>query len=296
MNYGRGLVFALLAVFLAGCANVKAVQTTTHSWLDRFRRVTGPQGPDVVQIDVALVERPAGDPYINGPLWACADEQVVALESKAILEDNGFRIGQIGGITPVELQTLLVSERTCANPRRIQLHADKSTTVTLGPETPVCQFRLERDGVQVPINLEQAQCTLEVVPTLGKDGRISLRFLPIVQHGKAALLPRPAQDFSGWAFSNERPSERYPGLGWEVTLAPNEYVVIGGRLERPHSLGHQCFVRTEEAAPVQRLLVIRTGTATPAPVASSPGIESADAPRSPPLACQAWITTRGKSE
>lgn len=294
MGYGRGLVYALLLILLAGCAESKGVRTT--SWFDRFRRSTGPQGPDVVQMEVALLERPAGDAYINRDLWSYADEQVVALESKAVLEDNGFRIGQIGGITPAELQTLLLSERSCPKPRRIQLHADKPTQVVLGPTTTVCQFRLERDGLQVPISLEQAQCTLEVVPTLGSNGRVQLRFLPQVQHGTAALLPRPAPDFSGWTFQQERPTERYPGLGWEVTLAPNEYVVIGARLDRPHSLGHQCFVRTDESAPVQRLLIIRTGSASGEDPATPVIADQPSNMRSPPLACQAaWSTVRGTS-
>jgi hypothetical protein len=245
-----------------------------------------------VQIDVAFLERPVGDPYINQGLWTAADEQVVALESRAVLEDNGFRIGQIGGITPGELQTLLTSERSCISPRRLQLHAGKPTQVVLGPTAPACEFRIARDGIQVPVALNKAQCTLELVPSLAKDGHISLRFLPQVQHGDSALLPKPAPDFSGWMFQQERPTERYPALGWDVTLAANEYIVIGGRLDRPHTLGHQCFVRTDEQMPVQRLLVIRTARLTPE-------VQQATAENgyaAPPLACQAaYSTARGTS-
>jgi hypothetical protein len=293
MRHGPGLVLALLAALLAGCADTKAEHST--AWLNRFHW-NGPQGSDVVQIDVALLERPVGDTYINKGLWAFADEQVVALELKAVLEDNGFRIGQIGGITPSELQALLTSERSCINPRRIQMHAGKSTQVVLGPTAATCEFRIEGDGVQVPVNLDKAQCTLEVVPTLARDGHTKLHFLPQVLHGDLALLRKPAADLSGWTLQEERPTERYPALGWEVTLAPNEYIVVGARLERPHTLGQSCFVRADEAKPVQRLLVIRTSRVAEEDPAVSAAVQQSNGTWTPPLACQAsCFTARGAS-
>src|SRR5436305_7184312 len=92
------LLLGLLAVPLLGCAADGPVRST--SWLERLRPFHGPVGPDVVQMDVALLERPVGDPALNQGLWALADEQVIALEQKGVLEDNGFRVAQVGGITP----------------------------------------------------------------------------------------------------------------------------------------------------------------------------------------------------
>jgi hypothetical protein len=285
----RAVLLQLLAVGLSGCAQAHK-QTT--AWFDRFRYL-GPKGPDVIQMDVALVERPLGDGYLNRSLWTVADEQVIALDSKAILEDNGFRIGQIGGITPVELQSLLTSERSCANPRRIQLRAGKSTVLELGPEMGECRFQLAKDGEPSPVTMPHAQPTLEIHPSLTEDGRTRLRFVPIVQHGDANLIPKPAPDRSGWLLVQERPSQRYSELAWEVTLAPNEYLVVGGRFDRPETLGHQCFLRRDEATPVQRLLVIRTGRSlqeVQPPIASGQ-------PKAPPLACQAtWTKARGNGE
>jgi hypothetical protein len=295
MRHGQGLVIALLAALLAGCADTSTAHST--AWLSRFHWGGGPQGSDVVQLDVALLERPVGDIYLNQGLWALADEQVVPLESKAVLEDNGFRIGQIGGITPGELQSLLTSERSCIDPRRLQLHAGKPTQVVLGPTAPLCEFRIERDGVQVPVHLEKAQCTLEVVPTLAKDGHTRLRFVPEVQHGETALLRKPAPDLSGWMLKEERPTERYPALSWEVTLASNEYIVIGGRMERPHTFGHECFIRPDEAQQVQRLLVIRTSRVAEGDPAVSAALQETNGYWTPPLACQAaWATVRGSSQ
>ena len=191
----RSALLLLLSLVLSGCV---APKTHTTAWLDRFRHLGGPKGPDAVMMDVALIERPLGDGYLNRTLWTVADEQVIALESRAILEDNGFRIGQIGGITPVELQTLLTSERSCANPRRITSKAGKPAQLLLGPAVAACKFQIERQGQPVPVDLAQAECTLEVTPTLTPDGRTKLRFVPLVQHG----VPHSAAD----RFSNTSPS------------------------------------------------------------------------------------------
>jgi hypothetical protein len=262
MCRGRALVLGLLTVWLAGCTTSQPVRNT--AWLHRFwpNGGGGPSGPDVIQMQVALLERPVGDRYLNQDFWDVVDEQVVALERKAVLEDNGFRIGQVGGLTPPELQDLLLSERSCANPRCIQLHAGKPSVLLLGPALVHCQFQIDEDGRSVPVHLDQAQCTLEVVPTLTREGRIRLHFTPQIHHGETALMPRPAADRSGWLLQEQRPIERYPNLSWDVTLAPNEYVAVGARYDRPQTLGHECFVRREQPAPVQRMLVIRTGRKT----------------------------------
>jgi hypothetical protein len=217
----------------------------------------------------------------------------VDLERKSLLEDNGFRVGQVGGITPEGLQSLLTSDRSCANPRRIQLHAGKPARLVLGPTAAQCSFQMVRDGAPVNITLEQAQATVEVVPSLAKDGRVKLTFVPQVQHGEAAQLIRPAEDHSGFMLQMERPTERYPSLAWEVTLAPNEYVVVGARFDQAQTLGHSCFVRIDEPRPVQRVLVIRTSRAEPeatSPVVGGEGF----APQALPLATQAsWSVVRG---
>src|SRR4051795_2109167 len=108
----------LPALLAAGCVGPsEAVRST--SWLSPFRPAPAVTGADVVHMDVALVERPVGDRYLNQGLWTVADEQVVALDHKAVLEDNGLRIGQFGGITPAGIDSLLRSERNNPNPRRI---------------------------------------------------------------------------------------------------------------------------------------------------------------------------------
>lgn len=290
MRHWQAILLGLLASMMLGCVSNRP--TRSASWLDRILHPAGPVGPDTIQMDVALIEKPLGDTYLNLDLWNDTDEQVIPLENKAVLEDNGFRIGQIGGITPVGLQLLLTSERSCANPRRIRCLQDKANKLVLGPELPLCCFQLASEGEPADINLEKAQCTLEVTASLTADGRTKLRFVPQVFHGDTSLLPRPAGDLSGWILKEERAVERYARLAWEVTLATNEYLIVGGRYEKPRTLGHECFLRRDEQNPVQRLLVIRTTRAEkPGDEPTAPVATDGKSVRSPASAAQSGYTT-----
>lgn len=296
MRLGQGLLFGLLTGLVAGCASEP---THSTSWMDRFRHGAVPSGPDVVLLDIAMIERPHGDKYLNGELWESVDE-TIALESKEALASNGFRTGQTGGITPIGLQELLSSSRSCPHPQRVHVHAGRPLKLDLGPEMQSLRFQLQRDRAPVPVGFEQAQCTLEVVPTLAADGRIRLHFEPQIQHGRGSLLPQPAADHSGWVLKPDRPTERYQTMSWEVTLAANEYVVVGGRFDLPQTLGHQCFLRRDEQVPVQRLLVIRTSRSS-APADDTVGLmaDPDSILRAPSLASQASFsrsTARGKSD
>jgi hypothetical protein len=126
---------------------------------------------------------------------------------------------------------------------------------------------------------------LQVTPTLTPDGAVKLAFLPLVQHGAKSLWALPGE--GGLSLAGQRPAERYPALSWEVTLAAGDFAVVGARFEKAGTLGHVCFVSTDGAKPVQRLLVLRASrSAAPAPP-----------PDATPLAYQAAVATvRGAGE
>src|SRR6516164_7469807 len=106
MRHCRAVVLALLVGVGAGCFGTRPDPVTT-----RFAApgpFAGPAAADMVELDVFVVERPAGDDFLNRKLWVLADELAVSLERKPAqedngfrvrenLEDNGFRVGQLGG-------------------------------------------------------------------------------------------------------------------------------------------------------------------------------------------------------
>jgi hypothetical protein len=166
----------------------------------------------------------------------------------------------------------------------------------LGPTQPQCQFEIRDAGAAREISLEKAQCTVLVKPTLTRDGRTKLQFVPHVEHGDMQMQPRPRKDAAGidrWEQQAERPAETFGNLAWEVVLAPNEYVLVGGRYDRPGTLGQAGFICRDPQAPAQRLLAIRTSRSVEAVALVSDGDEAAAEPRPAPLALQASLGGAG---
>jgi hypothetical protein len=282
------LLCGILTALVAGCAGGHAARPL--SVFDRFRSLQTPVGPDVVEMQVALIERPLVDPFLGHDLWAEVDEQTVPLQRKLVLDENGFRVGQVGGLTPTGLQKLLTSERSNANPRRVYVHAGNPASLVLGPPMAVCHFELPHDGTIEPVTLDQVECLLSVVPSLAGDGQVRLAFTPQLHYGQPQPVPRATEDHSGFILRSEQPTKAYAALAWEVILAPNQYVLVGARIDRPLSLGYQCFLRGDEPAPVQRLLAIRatrTSPGLPSGELFDDGEQSSSAKRPLPLVLQA---------
>jgi hypothetical protein len=290
------LVLALTVGGLSGCTGDTGGSST--SWLQKIRPFQGVSGPEAVYLDVALVNIPLADTARYRSLWDFVDEQSIGMEKQSILEENGFRVGQTNGTAPGELYELLTTQRTCPNPRRIEMHAGKDErSLDLGPALPKIAFDIPQGEQSKHVELEQAQCCLSVAPFLTEDGRTRLVITPKVKHTNKGFMPwRPKADLSGWTRQFDRPVEEYPALSWEVSLAPGEFVVIGSREDRPGTLGHATFLRPDESCPVKRLLVLRAWRQTeeqftPTSGAGQPGSAPA------PLALQAgWSgSARGVS-
>jgi hypothetical protein len=288
---GLGLWLALLV----GC-QTGAKQRST-SWMDRFRPFQGSTPSDAILLDVAVVEQPVLDPYLNGELWNLADEQGVPLERKGVLEDNGFRVGQVGGIVPPDLQGLLTSPRTCPNgARRIQTRTGTAKELTLGPVGTASRVWLHQEGRADELALERPEFQLIVTPSAAPDGRVCLRFLPQVRHGDPEHRFVPMADHSTVALQSQRPLRSFEELAWEVTVPANEYVVVGARGDKAGTLGEAMFIRRDEARPVQRLLVLRTARAQPGPAQEYGTASDEPEPRSPPLAARAATSVRGRGD
>lgn len=285
-----GLLLALgLLVCSSGCLNIPE-QVRSSSW--RGLAPAAQADGNMIQVDVALLERPLGDDYLNRELWSTVDEMLLDLDRKALLQDNGLRVGQVVGMTPAGLHALLKSERWCLNPRRRLVPDGRQVVQYLG--TPLARAELAlREGVRRhPLAFDQARFALAVTPTATQDGRIRLRFEPLVEHGQTTLPFVPDPDNSTWTLRVERPSRRFPELGWEIVVNPNEYLVIGAWPDRKATFGHTAFVAGDSPQPTQRLLVLRTarsGEVGPCQPTLEDLARSGASP--PPLAVQATLRT-----
>jgi hypothetical protein len=258
MRLVQGLVLALCSGAILGCFTAQPERT-----LSQYQSplpFDGPTGENAVQLLVALVERPVGDHSLNQEIWELVDEQGVDLERKGCLYDNGFRMGQFGSMPPAHLRDLICSERSCANPRRIRMYSGNSTTVVLGTTQEHCTFHLVNHHQTTPVEMDQAQCQFQIVPTLLADGSSRLQITPIIKHGQVVLQPHAVKDPAGtlrWELLAQQPVETYADLSWEQTVSDSEYIVIGAWLDRPDTLGQRCFMQADNDPPIQRLLVLR---------------------------------------
>jgi hypothetical protein len=289
------MLLLLLLAPLAGCLTEEPSRLV--SWSSNSRDFQGAPGPELIHISVAILEVGVCDPYINEELWTLADEQQLPPDRKALLRENGFRIGQIRGITPPGLQSMLTSERDNPSPRLKQARAGDSCTISLGPCLEHCRFVLHEDSRPATVDMASAQASLEIIPTITEEGHVRLAFKPQIEPGGL-----PSQRLSGmplWMVLTQRPSRKFENLAWDVTLQPNEYVVIGGRFEQTDSFGRRCFFGVDEPRPVQRLLVIRTArvlSEVPLDDPTRPRDEAESLRQSPPLALRAaWPALRGPS-
>lgn len=282
---------AVVLVCLSGMIGCSMTGTLSSTPLPEVRATAELEaGPEVVFLDIALLERPTGDRFLNHDVWESGDEQGVALESKPILEENGLRVCQIGGLLPPRLQGLLGSRQSCPDPRRLRAIADQPTPVQIGPARARCAFRMEHPEGGRAIDVARATCFFEVVPLIEADGRVRLRFTPRIRHGDTRLETRVVREADGslrWGVEPCDAVESLPGLGWEVTLTAEEYAVVGARLDRPDTLGTSYFVPDGPEGPTQRLLVVR---ATRQPWKKS---ETVTHELAAPLALQAGWTVRG---
>jgi hypothetical protein len=288
MRHWGALGVGLLTWLLAGCVTGPAGRTT--AWLRRSPPVQAPKGPDFIQMEIAVLECPLGDRFINEELWtdSFADEQIVSPEHKEALQANGFRVAQLGGLIPDQLQELLTSSRSNVNPRRRRVMAGYPAALNLGSRAASVHYAITQDGEPVAVDLDQAQCKLIAVPSITPEGRVKLRFTPEVEYGETEMTFQPAPERQEkWQMSLERPRKSYPSLAWEVTLQPNQYMVVGTRIDQPRSLGFASFIQRDEVSGVQRLLVIRTARETAGGAPRPEGMEEVCSRKSPPLAFQA---------
>ena len=257
------------------------------SWVDQVR-ASAALDPNSVIVETALIEQPAGDPYLASELWQHTDELIVDLDRRAALEENGIRVGQLVGTPPTGFQTLLLSKRSCSAPKGLVAPAGKLLSYYLNPVPKPCSFdHVVGDDVH-EIDADQARFGLEIVPTLTSDGRTKLKITPKLEAGENQLPFQPSPEQSTWVLRIERPCRRFADLSWEVTLAPGQYLLIGGRNDRTGRYGHSAFIDEDATRPVQRLLALRTIRSLQGQTA--PALDDyAESGRVPPLALQAAI-------
>ncbi len=253
MNW-QGLLAALIAcTSLTGCFGSKA--SRPGEWLNSFRQSAGPTGPNALFIEYALIERPQGDPKIDKEIWSDADEQVIPVENRSLIETNGFRVGRYGNVLPSPLQAMLANPQTELGHRQRRLYFDGEFKLNIGKTAGKCEVQLpvgseeEGDGKQVLIDAE-----FGLTITASKDGeeKILLEFTPEVQSSE-----KKSGGITLW--STAKQSNKLTNLSWRVSVGPDEHLLIGTSSMREETIGHRAFLLSDGKEPKQRILLLKTG-------------------------------------
>jgi hypothetical protein len=258
----RRVSVAIAVVVCACLASCMPIQSVGRSiGLVKPKPNTIPAGPDSMLVEVAPLIVPIGDRYANEGVWTATDEQVLPADVRARLQDNGFRVGLVvSGHTPDGLQQLLTSPKS--NPDR---NSESSTRKDGGQiktkplaELQRCEFPLRLGEQNEAKAYDSAKCQFEIIPTADVDGRIKLTFTPQIEFDDKEkwkrLNPNLALPIQG-----QRSTESLVPLRFEVSVAQNDYVVIGARFDKQQSVGFKFFLNPDRERPSQRLLAVRAG-------------------------------------
>ena len=248
-------------------AGVLVLACAAAGCITRGERPAGPViarslGPiasaDGLFVESVLVERPVGDPVLDRELWAAALSPGSA-ETRALLAENGLRVGVVAGAPPARFLALLESTSDTVDPHGLTFNARKEAVIpTVGP-IETCSFALLANlgGKPRPVEFRQANCGVLVRPQRAADGRIKLSCEPQVQNGDRREWFRPNEDGTGLTRREGVPVETYPGLAFEAVLGPEDYLVVGWQADRRETLGEAMFRVQIDDRPRQRLLVVR---------------------------------------
>ncbi len=261
------------AVVVVFGASLATIGCTLFSPLDLPLQVTAarPVLPpikapsDAVQLQIVFIERPADDPLVRQLVWQELD-QVGAIppETRTVLEENGFRVGQSGSHPPPALQKLLGLTGQLVNDtdeshqlmsgRRLGLRSSQNSEIQTLDEVLDCSIRYRLGGKEEVVAYEQSR-VLKVSPVRVQDGWVRMEFAPEIHHGLARLRHTPTDD--GWALRGGQKCDSRFALKFHTMLNNGELAVISGQPEQPETIGHRFFCHEVEGRKMLRLLVLR---------------------------------------
>lgn len=222
-----------------------------------------------IRLDVAMVQIPLVEKNILESIWNLADNNLVGLEKKAMLEQNGFRITSFGKTPPPELLRLLGTEKYTPNPRRFHVKIGGGSVIPItGVMDSIDSILSENDTIQ-DINLLDAQGFLKVSPLSVSENFYQLKLEPLIKSGKEKLLPRAVKTVSGsleWEMHSFKSERILCELACELKVEAGDFLVIGPS-ESPKDdlklIGSNFFYTRAGHNIIPRVLVLRCSKKNP---------------------------------
>ena len=237
-----------------------------------------------------LIDQPAGSAYLNTGLWNDATNPLDH-EQTTLLALNGLRVGVFGSQPPMELERLASSEASVLSPMLRSAAVGRPRVIPVNGPLESCTLgtRITLTAEAKPRKYELAECGLTVTSTPLPGDKLKVRGEFQIQHGERQPWLRPTSDGSGFARTDQRSSETYPELAFEVTLSRSDLLVVGATDDPTEKLGQAFFFANSVDRIRQRVLLVQVGTSETA-TGPAPVKEAAQA--APPKIRNASFTSR----
>lgn len=225
---------------------------------------------EAIQLEVLFIERPADDPLVGQLLWREVD-QIAAIppETRELLHQNGFRVGQVGSSLPPTVQKLLglVGEAASADGgeakplvgNRKILPPGVDTEVQTGEEHESCQLKIVHDDRVKLHEYQHARSLFRMKSMRLQDGWVKIDFQPEIHHGEHRVRHTPTDE--GWAFRSRQNIDARHAHQFSLTMNVGELAIITAEPDQPESLGELFFCRDDNGLKKQRVLIVRVADA-----------------------------------
>jgi hypothetical protein len=260
-------VGVLLGCLLPGCGPLRDHRAGV--WLQQVNPFAG--NAEKIIVRSYLLEQPVGEQYLSDELWTEALAPLSA-DQAALFAENGLRVGRITGNPPAKFLAIAHGPDV-VRPQEGTVTAGEAKPVALaGPLSEVTFQTISEIGTKPgELKLKDAEIALSITPTLSETGKVKLAFEPRVQHGSRQFGWRPTTDSTAFTWLDQKVQERFPTLKAEMTLAPEEFVIIGPTAVPANTLGGAAFVSASEGRPRLRVLVVQVGRLLPGNDSPNPG-------------------------
>lgn len=262
------LLTCFASTTLFGCAQLFRRSETEPTLSEQTQQAPA---RDSIVLDVALADRRVDDSLVQ-LLWDDVDEiGVLDVETKRMLNANGFRIGVAGSSVPAALNTIL-RESKQKEPNQpawnrstdqmpgssvVTLFNGQDTLFEVGSNSALSFIEVDKNGVaqEEPTEYESVRCVIRLTAEKMQEGWIKLRFLPEIHHGANANHLTVATD--GLKYKKSQRIEKLYRYQFEVTLNPGEIAIIGANESDDNRPGRRFLTNQGAAELSHKLITVR---------------------------------------
>lgn len=214
-----------------------------------------------VMLHTRLIEQPAGNDYLTRGLWQDTTDPLPHPLS-ALLAANGLRVGVVSGFIPAELERLARSEAAAVDPMLRSFAFGQPKPVPVNGPLPACTADAvaNLNAPAARLELTAAECGLVVTVTPAAGDQLRVRCEPQIRHDAQRTWWKANAAGTGFDRLDQKPTEAFPGLAWEVTLSRRDVLVFGATADPDATLGEVYFFTPDQDRPRQRVLTLQVNS------------------------------------